>query len=71
MTEDKVDFDGMFYEDIAAFFGEVDTIEELMRIMLEYVGENWVVPHVAGKRMAYLRMMEQGTELTWDQVAKL
>lgn len=71
MTEDKVNLDGMYYEDLVVFFGEVDTTRELMEIMLEYVGENWVVPHVVGKRMAYIKMVEQGTELTWEQVAKL
>ena len=62
MTEDKqVNFDGMFYEDIVRFFGGVDTIDEIMEIMLGYVGENWVVPYVAGKRMAYLKMMRENT----------
>ena len=63
-----VNFKNFYFEDLRDFFGQFNTHIECYRAMLAYEGDNWVIPHVCGKRTAYLSLIEEGEDLTWDQV---
>lgn len=66
-----VDFNFYFYKDLKQFFGTLQTKGECIRVLVAYEGENWTVPHVCGKRVAYLSMIEKGVDVTWEQVCSL
>jgi hypothetical protein len=63
-----VNFHRFFFQDLKEFFGAINSKSECIRAILSYEGDNWVVPHICGKRMAYLSITEQGEELDWDKV---
>tara|TARA_Y100000114_G_C11547010_1_gene225329 strand:+ start:127 stop:384 length:258 start_codon:yes stop_codon:yes gene_type:complete len=67
-----VNFRRYYFEDLRDFFGKMNTQLECYRAMLAYDGDNWVIPHVCGKRTAYLSMLEAGKmDMTWEEVCKL
>ena len=66
-----VNFRKFYFEDLKDFFGKLDTQLDCLRAMFAYEGDNWVIPHVCGKRTAYLSMIEEGHEVSWDEVCKL
>ena len=65
-----VNFKRFYFEDLKEFFGQFDSQLECYRAMLAYEGDNWVIPHVCGKRTAYLELVSQGHDLDWDEVCK-
>ena len=68
MTEDKVDFDGMYYEDVVRVFAGVKDLDEAWEILISYNGNNWVVPYVAGKRIAYFELADDGGYSFWKSM---
>ena len=65
-----VNFKSFRYEELKEYFRKIYSDMECTRVLLAYEGDNWGIPHLCGKRLAYLNMLEKGIEITWDQVCK-
>ena len=65
-----VNFENFYFEDLRDFFGTIYSTTECLRVLLAYEGKNWVVPHVCGKRTAYLEMVTEGHDVEWNKICK-
>ena len=60
-----VNFHRMFIEELREWFDTIPTKKQVVEIMLNYEGDNWVIPYVAGKRFAGIEL-----GLSWRELEK-